>query len=219
MLSQGDRRSESQSSQSSQTTTLSSLSFQVPAERTVSPRLSLFPVLCHHTRPAFCYRRTRDRREGGRERGPKGNFSCFVVVLCRAQPPLPRWAIRLVGGIRRSNGGETPRKGFEMESRDHGTSLVDHRPGLLFNEPCSFLSLPSAVVGRWKQMAWFGYVESSSSRRPSVRPGRERERGMADIYKACLPNFYLESVSWSQLGNGGKELQYLKKSRLGGRRE
>ena len=41
---------------------------------------------------------------------------------------------------------------------------------------------------------------------------------MADIYKACLPNFYLESGSWSQLGNGGKGLQYLKKSRLGGAR-
>ena len=154
------------------------LSFQVPTERTVSPRLSLFPVLCHHTRPAFCYRRTRDRREGGRERGPKGNFSCFVVVLCRAQPPLPRWAIRLVGGIGRSNGVRTPEKGFEMESRGHGTSLEDHR------------SLPRTSVQRWALLVSFLAFRGRRSletdglvwiRRilllpPTVRPTRERER-------------------------------------------
>ena len=105
--------------------------------------------------------------------------------------------------------------------RGHETSLSDQRGALPPSLPRTsvqralLVSVPSAVVGRWKQMAWFGYVESSS-RRPSGAEAerereRERERGMADIYKACLPNFYLESVSWSQLGmgNGGKGLQYL----------
>ena len=97
--------------------------------------------------------------------------------------------------------------------------------GLLFNEPCSFPCLPrSSVVGnRWPGLdtsnPLLAGLPSDACPGPELSRSRERERerGMADIYKACLPNFYLESGSWSQLGNGGKELQYLEKSRLRGR--